>query len=87
MSIEFAIFSDDEKAAVDLIVERAKNQGLDGLSTHMDLAATHLTCPLKLEELAQADDFNFFHDIYGIAGCLDRITGILQMNFEPRFAA
>jgi len=59
----------------------------DILSLSMDISATHLNgCPLKLEELLAADDFNFFHDIYGIHNNLDRKTGQLKNCFLPRFA-
>jgi len=59
----------------------------DRTSMSMDIAATHLNgCPLKLKELLAADDFNFFHDIYGIYNHLDRKTGKLKNCFLPRFA-
>ncbi|PKN20403.1 MAG: hypothetical protein CVU71_01020 [Deltaproteobacteria bacterium HGW-Deltaproteobacteria-6] len=60
----------------------------DALALSMDIAATHLNgCPLKLKEWLKADDFNFFHDIYGIYNNLDRKTGRLKNCFLPRFAA
>lgn len=60
----------------------------DALALSMDIAATHLNgCPLKLKEWLAADDFNFFHDIYGIYNNLDRKTGHLKNCFLPRFAA
>jgi len=59
----------------------------DVLALSMDIAATHLNgCPLKLKEWLAADDFNFFHDIYGIYNHLDRKTGKLKNCFLPRFA-
>lgn len=53
----------------------------------MDITACHLNgCPLKLEELLLADDFNLFHDIAGISNHIDRRTGKLTDCFVPRFA-
>lgn len=42
-------------------------------------------CDLDLERLLVADDFNFFHDISGIAIHLDPVTGKLDDMFLPRF--
>lgn len=53
----------------------------------MDLTAVHANgCPLRLAKLCEADDFNFLHDMYGIARHLDRDTGKLGGCFVPRFA-
>lgn len=58
------------------------------LDLKMDLTATHLNgCPLDLEKLLNADDLNFFHDIYGIGEHLNRKTGQLTDCFVPRCAA
>ena len=53
----------------------------------MDIGATHATCPLRLEEFRDADDFNFSHDVFGIRRHLNRQTGRLENCFLPRFAA
>lgn len=54
----------------------------------MDIEACHCNgTPLDLKKLAEADDFNFCHDVYGIAQHLDRTTGKLQNHFLPRCAA
>ena len=58
----------------------------DCMSLEMDIKATHLSCPLKLEELLKADDFNFCHDVGGIMYHIDRETGTLKDCFFPRFA-
>lgn len=53
----------------------------------MDVEACHCNgCPLKLDALLKADDFNFSHDVFGIAAHIDRTTGELQDCFVPRFA-
>jgi len=53
----------------------------------MDIEACHAGCPLKLDALLAADDFNFSHDVMGIRRHLDRETGKLEDHFLPRFAA
>lgn len=54
----------------------------------MDFTATHANgCPLRLEALLEADDFNFMHDAFGIARHIDRETGKLGNCFLPRYAA
>ena len=51
----------------------------------MDITATHCNGnPLDLTKLLAADDFNFYHDIFGIAQHLDRNTGALCDCFLPR---
>lgn len=83
-------FTSDE-AAVEIIgsiADRAASNGCDRLSTMMDVSATHANGnPLRLADLLAANDFNFFHDIYGIARHLDRETGKLMNCFSPRFSA
>ena len=60
----------------------------DRMTIHMDISATHANgCPLKLQELLDADDFNFAHDILGIRKHICRTTGKLQNCFLPRFSA
>jgi hypothetical protein len=53
----------------------------------MDLEATHANgCPLDFAKLLACDDFDFLHDIGGIAMHLDRSTGVLKDCFLPRLA-
>ena len=60
----------------------------DKMSVNMDITAVHANGnPLRLEDLLNADDFNFKHDIFGIYGKLDRTTGKLTGLFSPRFSA
>ena len=42
-------------------------------------------CSERLRDLLAADDLNFIHDVFGIAGLLDRRTGQLGDCFSPRF--
>jgi len=54
----------------------------------MDITATHCNgCALDLARFAGGDDFNFAHDIAGIARHLNRSTGQLEGYFLPRFAS
>lgn len=43
-------------------------------------------CPMKLDELLAAPDFDFAHDVFGIRRHIDRTTGKLGDCFLPRFA-
>lgn len=54
--------------------------------TMMDLCAAHNTCPLRLQELLEARDAEFAHDILGIRKYICRTTGHLNELFVPRFA-
>lgn len=61
---------------------------LDRMSTYMDISACHLNDnPLRLTELLEADDFNFFHDTIGISRHIDRETGKLLNCFVPRYSS
>lgn len=65
----------------------------DKVHTQMDLQATDANgCKLDLEKLLAFDDFNFTHDIAGIARHIDRddnspTGGQLLRHFLPRCAA
>lgn len=53
----------------------------------MNIIACHLNgCPLDLQRLLDADDFNFANDISGIDRHIDRDTGRLLHHFLPRHA-
>jgi len=75
------------------IAERAmplfRKAGVDvtKLEVFMDVANVHKVCPLRLQELLEADDFNFSHDIGGIYSHFNRQTKKLENFFMPRFAA
>lgn len=72
------------------LAQRARTLGdqRDQTSIEMDLTAVHANgCPLVLQGLLKADDFNFLHDVYGIARHLDRDSGKLTNFFLPRYAA
>jgi Family of unknown function (DUF6874) len=70
--------------------EIARRQGTE-YSWHdatMDLTAAHANGnPLDLAGLLKADDYNFTHDVFGIAAHLDHETGKLTNGgvFNPRY--
>lgn len=52
----------------------------------MDLVACHGSgCPLDLDRLLEASDFDLAHDVAGITRHIDRETGELRDCFLPRF--
>jgi len=77
-----------ENEFIEQILERiiAKFPETDRLSMYMDLSACNAQCPLKLDKLLVADEFNFWHDVSGIRQHINRQTGLLEDCFLPRFA-
>lgn len=53
----------------------------------MTLTACHANgCPLRLQGLLDARDFDFAHDVLGIMGHINTRTGKLRKHFNPRYA-
>jgi hypothetical protein len=78
-----------ESAIADRAIVMVKTMGikLEKCKTVMDIDACHCNgTPLKLQELLDADDANFAHDVFGITRHIDRTTGKLTNCFLPRFA-
>jgi hypothetical protein len=72
------------------IAERADRMGLlffDRQSLIMDLEYVHTEFNLRLEELLNADDGNFSHDINGIQHNFNRQTKKMDNLFTPRYSA
>ena len=93
--ISFSVTAEDGDL-IQAIVERAMqlgsprhpNGGSYKMTLTMDITACHANgCPLRLQSLLDADDFNFAHDVFGISQHMDRTTGQLDGRFLPRFAA
>lgn len=79
----------DEKKTAMEIAKRADEMGLamyGRMSMKMDIEAVHAEIGLKLDDLLNADDMNFTHDIIGIQRNLDRESKKLQNFFLPRYA-
>lgn len=75
------------------IVERARAKyipdiiKIDPLTLFMDIEACHCNGnPLRLRDLLNAPDSDFFHDITGIIHYIDRNTGTLTDFFSPRYS-
>lgn len=88
-SIKFAKWTTQEAEIVHKVIQRANSlfsSPVDALSLEMDLAATHAYIPLDLQQLLDADDFNFIHDVLGIMRHINRRTGELEDHFMPRFS-
>lgn len=57
----------------------------DKRSMIMDITAVHANGnPLRLQDLLKFPEFDFIHDIAGIASHLNRKTGKLEHCFLPR---
>ena len=80
----------EEARLIGKIVDRGwgvmKKNYKDKLSMIMDIDATNENCPLKLQELLEAEDFDFYHDLIGIGNNLNRKTKKLENCFLPRYA-
>lgn len=71
------------------IVKRADEMGimmLDRLSLSMDLKVANQEFNLRLQELLNADNFNFSHDVVGIQNNINRATKQMENFFVPRYA-
>lgn len=94
-AISFNVSKEDD-ALIERIVNRALHEQPDfrsRLDLTMDLQAAHANGhPLRLQEFLEADGFNFWHDIGGIANCLNRDNKTHHATpyhrfFRPRFSA
>lgn len=91
-SVSFTCSAEDRKTcrkiarrARDLLLESRVDRS--AMDIEMDIVATHCNGnPLRLEALLAADDFNFMHDLAGIAKHLNRENGKLENFFSPRFS-
>jgi len=76
-----------EDAQVIRQIAKRAGEHLDSIETFIQVATCHTgPCPLKLQELLEADDLNFIHDICGIKRNLDTQKGELLDCFLPRYA-
>ena len=67
-------------------VEMANLNKYTRMTAILDISHCNSSCPLRLDDLLAADDFNFAHDVFGINQHLNRETGELNDCFLPRFA-
>ena len=71
------------------IAQRAEGMNLykgERISFLMDMENADKVFNLRLEELLNADDFNFAHDVVGIVNNIDRNNPTDFNLFVPRFA-
>jgi len=85
-------FKDDldlKLSIADRAVDVLRAAGLNCSKTEalMDIDYVNEVCPLRLNELLNADDYDFAHDIFGIYRHFNRQTKQLEDCFLPRFAA
>lgn len=85
---EFSLIQEIAERAVTKAFELDPRSGrINKFELVMDITACHANgCPLQLDALLSADDFNFIHDVFGIRRHLNRDTGELGSCFLPRFA-
>jgi len=89
--IEFATLTEEQEDYLKIILERIQKMNqlgdcdYDLLDLRMDLTAIHQNdVELDFKRLAEAKEFNFQHDIFGIRKHIDRNTGKLTRGFLPR---
>lgn len=77
----------EQLVVINKIAKRAMRElDMDGLTVNMDLCACiSQGNPLRLNDLLNADAFNFAHDIIGIYNHINRDMGVLEDFFLPRF--
>ena len=81
---------DKEKLELTMkIVNRVEKLGLmqtDRITALLDLEKATEHFNLRLEDMLNADNFNFAHDFVQIQNDIDRATGKFSNRFVPRFA-
>ena len=78
----------DDMRIISEITKRAEKVNLlafDRLSLMMDIECAHKEFNLRLNDLLNADEFNFAHDIIGIQNNIDRKNVKMANCFVPRF--
>jgi hypothetical protein len=87
MAINWNTTKEDKAIIVQIAKRAVKLLGADYIETAMDITAVHVNdTPLRLNDLLNADDFNFAHDVYGIAVHVNKNTGKCIHGFLPRFS-
>lgn len=78
---------ENTKLICEIAARAAMLANCDPIDIMMDLTyCIEGGCPLRLEDMLKADDFNLMHDIYGINAHLNHETHKLEGCFWPRFA-
>lgn len=93
MTISFDLSAEDSRLTLGITRRFIALYGKIGpeirfLDVVMDLRACHANGnPLKLQELLDAKDSDFMHDLCGIQRHINRSTGQLEDYFSPRYSA
>ena len=66
---------------------RSTHPHLQKMSLVMDIDFVNQVNPLRLKDLLEADEFNFWHDVYGIMQNFNRESKRLENCCLPRFTA
>lgn len=66
-------------------VARKSGIPLDPMNTLTSLSVVHISTPLRLPDLLEADEDDLMHDVLGIIRHLDPDTGRLGDLFSPRY--
>ena len=77
----------EDHELISKIVDRVikEHKSIKKMDLSMDITAVHCNdTKIDLGKLFNADDFNFYHDVFGIMRHIDRRTGKLQDCFLPR---
>lgn len=87
--MEFPNVTKEDKMLIVAIAKKAEEKDLllsDRMSLIMDLEFVHGDeGTLRLQDLLDADDFNFSHDVVGIQNHFNRETKKLENLFLPRY--
>lgn len=78
--------------AIHAIVERGKKRGIIGkgyspTTATIDIHYVMATIGMRLQDWLESANFDFSHDLVGIAKNLNRETGTMENGFHPRFAS
>lgn len=83
----------EQNALIRQIAQRAEQMyAQNGIDVQWEYVASelrivyHEICELRLQELFEADEANFLHDICGIHEHLDILNGSFKDGFSPRYA-
>lgn len=71
------------------IAERAEKMGLlasDRFTFLMDMSHANAGFDLRMNDLLNAEDFDFAHDVVGIQSNINRTTGKMDNMFVSRFS-
>jgi len=84
--VEYVSDEDIEKANQCMLRAAGIYPNIDRAGLVLDIIGVHRLFDLRLDELLEADDENFLHDIVGIYHNFDRRERVMRHCFCPRYA-